>query len=200
MLIIALVPTGSNTWLFLVVGYDDYHAVPAPGGSVVPAACMWNRKKWQYWRSNPAFTYFLLVSNFTTRAGALFGSHCHLLKRVFPTGPLHLLREILHLLSLRLHGTPHQRGMHNRLYRFYYHTVLAVYCTILGFRDLYSSFFGRLFWNLPNLIRGTLQIRIARRACPAQVRREEDSWSFGQCISLFLLALPLAAAFESYHD
>lgn len=86
MLLVALVLTISNNWFEFInnaVSSEDQSidwGQVAGLSSAVPASCFWSRKIWYGWRWNTIFSYFLLLTNYITRMGALLGSKVCFLK------------------------------------------------------------------------------------------------------------------------
>ena len=54
-------------------------------------------------------------------------------------------------------------------------------------------------WVFVSLSWGTLLVFTARAKAPSQIRKDENSWGFGQIIPLLLLILPLIAVLEAFY-
>ena len=191
MLCIAIVPTGSQTYFFLI---NRYFACG------VPSACFWRHKYWNGWRWDAGFSLFLLVSNYTARAAALFESSETFFNRNIRDRLLGKVEKVLDrkVQQIRDRGAHQQKVSWAHILS--YRTYLATYAVMLASLELYSSFLVPLLWALLNLVWGSLQLLNPRTALAKQGQiAEENAFGFGQIIPLMLLALPLVAAFDAYY-
>ena len=196
MLCIAIIPTGSQTY-YSIMNADLILASSACG---VPSACFWRHKYWNGWRWDAGLSLFLLVSNYTARAAALFESSEAFFNR-------NIRDRLLGKVGKALDGKVQQirdRGVHQQNASWAqilsYRTYLAMYAVTLASLELYSSFLAPLLWALLNLVWGSLQLLNPRTALANQGQiAEENTFGFGQIIPLMLLALPLVAALDTFY-
>ena len=180
LLFVALMPTGSNQWSAFLQQDDEY---PDNSTSGVQAACFWQTKYWYGWKWDGALTYILLLTNYVTRAGALFEANEARFRGYFHERPLKFLETSLTRVANRLRQQNLQRRKVGYFLRMSYHALLCIYCITLALLDLYGSFFGPLFWVLLNLIWGTIQMLTPRNILPATTLAGENS--FGS-VKLFI--------------
>lgn len=196
MLCIAIIPTGSQTYYYIMNG--GYTNEGSAFG--VPSACFWRHKYWNGWRWDSGLSLFLLVSNYTARAAALFESSEAFFNR-------NIRDRLLGKVGKALDGKVQQirdRGVHQQKASWAqilsYRTYLATYAVTLASLELYSSFLAPLLWALLNLVWGSLQLLNPRTALAKQGQiAEENTFGFGQIIPLMLLALPLVAALDTFY-
>lgn len=196
MLCIAIVPTGSQTYYSIITGYfyGDYSACG------VPSACFWRFKYWNGWRWDAGLSLFLLVSNYTARAAALFESSEAFFTRNIRDRLLGKVGRALDrkVQQIRDRDAHQQKASWAQILS--YRTYLATYAVTLASLELYSSFLAPLLWVLLNLVWGSLQLLNPRTGLAEQGQiAEENTFGFGQIIPLMLLALPLVAAFDAYY-
>lgn len=186
LLFVALMPTGSIQWSAFLQQDEVYPDISTTG---VQAACFWQTSYWYGWKWDGALTYILLITNYVTRAGALFEANEARFRGYFHDRPLKFLETPLTRVASRMRQRNAQRRKVGYFLRMSYHTLLFVYCIILALLDLYGSFFGPLFWVLLNLIWGTIQMLTPRNILPATTVAGENS--FGSVSrSLVLSAQP----------
>ena len=213
MLCIAIVPTGSQTYYSIISGqlfdegpaeqsYYNVNGSPLaePSACGVPSACFWRFKYWNGWRWDAGVSLFLLVSNYTARAAALFESSEAFFSRNIRDRLLGKVGKALDrkVQQIRDRGARRQNASWAQVLS--YRTYLATYAVTLAFLEFYSSFLAPLLWVLLNLVWGSLQLLSPRTALAKQGQiAEENTFGFGQIIPLMLLSLPLVAAFDAYY-
>ena len=209
MLVIAIAPTGSQTYYNIISGNINYYEGASDhAGDItrvynacgVPSACFWNPKYWHGWRWDAGLTYFLLMTSYTARAAALFETSETFFRRNLRDRLLGTLGKALDQHVKNIKDRVAHRRRASRVRRLRYHTLLATYAVTLACLELYSSFLAPLLWVLLSLIWGSLQL-LDPRAMLARYDAiaEENTFGFGQIIPMMLLAQPLVAAFELYY-
>ena len=194
MLFVALVPTGATSWFAIALGIIPIWPGPGPTGSaIIPAQCFWTEKYWAGWDSYAVLSYFLLLSNYISRAAALFASSEAFFTKWLREKPGRLLEKALDR-SVRYAMVGAQRKF--TLRRMPYIVLLATFALALAVYDIYASFFASLIYLLLMLAYGSYQVFFPRRQIPTEMVSSENSWGFGQLIPLLLLALPLLTVLE----
>lgn len=171
LLFVALMPTGSNQWSVFL--QQDY-GYPNTSTTGIHAACLWQTSYWYGWKWDGALTYILLLTNYVTRAGALFEANEARFRGYFHERPLKVLETSLTRVANRLRQQNIQRRKVGYFLRMSYHTMLFIYCITLALLDLYGSFFGPLFWVLLSLIWGTIKMLTPRNILPATTLAGEN--------------------------
>ena len=204
MLVIAIAPTGSQTYYSIISGnLDSYYPENTTGqhnACGVSSACFWNRRYWDGWRWDAGLTYFLLISSYTARAAALFETSETFFRRNLRDRLLGKLGKALDRNVKYIRDCVAHRRRASQAQKLRYHAYLATHAVTLAVLELYSSFFAPLLWVLLNLIWGSLQLLNPRTMLAEyDAIAEENTFGFGQIIPLMLLAQPLVVVFESYY-
>ena len=135
MLVIAIVPTGSNSWYGLVYSTHTNPRFPHGVSTSIPAACFRDRRFWLGWRWEGAFTYILLFSNYAIRAGTLFQFKQQRFKQFKPLAIISTaLDKTVEELTRTANAARHKAS---RRQKFYYYMLLMIYCTVLAISDMY---------------------------------------------------------------
>lgn len=162
MLVIAIAPTGSQTYYSIISGnLDSYYPENTTGqhnACGVSSACFWNRRYWDGWRWDAGLTYFLLISSYTARAAALFETSETFFRRNLRDRLLGKLGKALDRNVKYIRDCVAHRRRASQAQKLRYHAYLATYAVTLAVLELYSSFFAPLLWVLLNLIWGSLQL------------------------------------------
>ena len=199
MLLVALIPTGNAAWfeLWADVSFSGGDATPISTGFYsVPAECLWKSRYWHGYRWNAALTYLILLANYTALSVALFQPTEQIAKRSIRDCLLRRLRHSLDKAVEKLQVKEGQRGNASFIARAWYNILLSIYAIVFSYLELYSSFFGTLWWLLVTIGWGAMQVILPRLWLPAIMREKENQWGFGQIVVLLLLALPASAVFE----
>ena len=196
MLFVALVPTGATNWSTLAVGVaPDGGSVNVTASAIVPAQCFWEEKYWAGWDSYAVASYFLLLSSYIARAGALFASSEAFSRKWLREKPGRLLKRAL---DSSVHYAMAGAQKRINLRKIPYIVLLATFALTLAVYDIYASFFASLIYLLLMLAFGSYQVFYPRSLIPAGMVSAENSWGFGQLIPLLLLTLPLLTVLEFY--
>ena len=211
LLFAALFPTSNYPFVMALnneVHPWDFHDICWP--MQLPAHCFWKimgvpnerylnvsqspQVIWDWWHlttsPDAVLSYFLLVSSYLWKVAMLFRLNQQTLIRWTHTLPLRLVEKpVRHLASNRGHWYQ----------RLCYTLLLSIYVPMILVLHVCESFAGSLWLLGVGLIWGTMQLLQPRKHLPFDVRKQEDSWGFGQILPVLLLALPLLAVGEHFY-
>jgi hypothetical protein len=191
LLLVALVPTGSNLWAIWWTGdSDDQYRTTS---WAIPAKCFFFKTWGEGVNPDAPLAYLILVLSYIWKVGALFNGSRNMFHRRF-RGPCdYLLEGILHREALR---ATKRRGRRELSWKYY--ATMVVYVILLALFEFAASFAASLWLSLIGLLYGTIQIVVPRRQ-NAWWNKKEDTWTFGQVIPLVLLIQPIGAVLESLY-
>ncbi|KAI0829532.1 hypothetical protein F5Y06DRAFT_308274 [Hypoxylon sp. FL0890] len=75
--------------------------------------------------------------------------------------------------------------------------VVAAHMTVCVWIDLYASMASDVYWLIISLTWGTMKI-VQLRSLLSHAENQDDTWSFGQLLPVFLLALPMINLIEHF--
>lgn len=179
-LIVALVPTISNSWAWLngSSGFSMF-GVPKPHfAASVPSKCFWREEFTQDVDVATIFSYLILALMYIWKLCMLYESSASFLRKWLRAKPQYYLQQAVS-----------RAGKGGK--KLWYKTCLGCYMVFVALADFCESFLASLWTIGINLIWGTLRLVTPRLAVPRQVQLDEKKVTFGQVLPVFLLLLPL---------
>jgi len=195
LLLIALVPT--SRWAFQAALIQSY-GMPRCRLSQLPATCFWQRTAvidtiQGYWivplvTRDSLLSYLYLVLVFLWKISAIFRPTRDFVTLWCRERPITYLEIKLQTLSSRAHVIRPTTTVQRRS-KWLFHTLMAFYFPVYALTELSVSFAGSLLLICTGLSWGTIQVLKYREGLPADIRRSDNRWGFGQILPLLLLAL-----------
>lgn len=201
MLLVALVPTASYSWLAIITrnqqdghAYTVFHKTTLSSASV-PARCFWQRQYSSGLAPDAAWSFIILVLSYFWKGLQLFQPSQRLFKETWRGKLQEPLRKRLDRVAalLELNRPDHRLSL-----ILHYKLALCLYVAVWGVFELAQSFVITLWICGAGLVWGTLQILVPRYTLPSQTLDTESVWTFGQVLSITLLAVPIFSFTEGY--
>lgn len=186
MLFSALVLNASMVWPAAYYSRQLYYDSPA--------RCAWNEEDMSKWEASIIFSLVLLCANYITRTLRLFDTSTTFVNKWFREKPGQLAMRLLD----QVWQHAEQDGLRRLPWRILYSVLWAIYITVYAAMELYHSYLAEVAWLFATLFWGLCKVFIVRKDSP--LSQYENTWTFGQVVALMLLALPIMAAAEFYHD
>ncbi|KAI9728736.1 MAG: hypothetical protein M1828_002842 [Chrysothrix sp. TS-e1954] len=204
LLIVAFVPTSSQSWLF-AISQDFYEDFESSDGTIevydfhsagLPARCYWKSEFMKGINDDAPFTYCILLCTYIWKATSLFDTKGRA-RRWYREAPVNLLGRAILRCARQI---PHHDF--NSAYKprvFWYRLLVAQYAGWVCAMDFLESFLASLWALTLYFVWGALVLFNARSAVPPETRAAENKWSFGQVLPLMLLMIPALAVAEHFY-
>ena len=200
LLVIALLPTGDSKWLFWPP------LDPSPYTDGVPVLCFFKMLgiggRENRWTSDPDQTSSMVISivvlcfGYMTRLIKISAWATNFTNQWFRERPgNHLKKKLAETESRSLiHGA----SLYWKLERIVLRTI---YFALRASLDLYSSLLWEIMWLVFAMVWGSIRLFHARKGITRRNGEMQQSiWSFGQCVSVILLAQPLLSIAETCYE
>ena len=200
LLVIALLPTGDSKWLFWPP------LDPSPYTDGVPVLCFFKMLgiggRENRWTSDPDQTSSMVISivvlcfGYMTRLIKISAWATNFTDQWFRERPgNHLKKKLAETESRSLiHGA----SLYWKLERIVLRTI---YFALRASLDLYSFLLWEIIWLVFAMVWGSIHLFHARKGITRRNGEMQQSiWSFGQCVSVILLAQPLLSIAETCYE
>lgn len=193
MLLVALVPTAGANWVTLLYGgIDSTCYVSFAAG--VPAICLWEPSYSGGISPDAIWSFIILALSYVWKIASLFESGNKLAKFRFRQKVQGRIEALLDRIVIRI-----RRHRKAPLWlSLCYKAVLCVYLMAWASFELANSSVVSLWICGGGIVWGSIQVLYIRQYIPTEVVETENSWSFGQLLPIFLLALPISVFAECY--
>jgi hypothetical protein len=206
LLILALLPTGSDNFLDLFPGGEGYY----PGLST---ACFYRQLmmgSFVYGRGpkiwSVIFSIFVIVVSYLRCGMRLFDPGACISHKCLRAFPGSKFKQALYFLE----RNASHNGLRATLWHVLFLAIYAIFTCCRAFFDIVGSMLVEIIWLTFAIAWGTIKIWTTRTAVRFNYHgreymlkhdiSQENSWSFGQTLPLVLILLPLLSMAQAYLD
>ncbi|KAF1843356.1 uncharacterized protein K460DRAFT_289947 [Cucurbitaria berberidis CBS 394.84] len=206
LLLVALLPTGSRAWLNQYVGDGDgfYPSLSAVCYYRQLGTSSFVRRGPKIW--SMLFSVVVITSSYIYCGIRLFDPRAETTRKYFRTWPGSKYKQMLYFVERRALRDDFQATFWHVLYLSLY----ASFTSIRAFCDILESMLLEIVWLTFAMAWGTIKVWDTRAMASFNFDGktitinskvvEENSWSFGQTLPLFLVVLPLLSMAQAYLD
>ncbi|KAH7120800.1 hypothetical protein B0J11DRAFT_438088 [Dendryphion nanum] len=206
LLIAALLPTGSRSWLNLLPDeggfYPSLHAIcffqqlGILGFNTHTGPKLWSM----------IVSVIVVALSYIHTGIRLFDPTAALTRKYLRAWPGNHLKFLLHSLEMNSRS----RGLKACFWKLLYLALFAGFVSVRAFYDIAESMLLEIFWLTFAVAWGTIKLYDTRQSAGYNSNSEwvdankdvleENSWSFGQILPLILLLLPILCMTQAYLD